>query len=296
MKLEKRIDDIPEDLESLIVEMKSLESNLSLSTCKPKRVISRIIAIKNKIAEIKTKKIIKTNRELSQKVRRGIESIEKSWVLGEAKAATPKFRDRMIKENSRDVSPFFQNEKSRGFSPILSRTMNTSGFLSERSLDDQKDLNQLIQSVKQKEDALDQLAETKRIQENQLDNLISAYKSKLFELEKERDNFLQVKAKAYKEVKKLKEIEEELKRKESNLNSSRGQIQEAEVDIWMNLREKEKNVQEALDKINSEYKEIYKAQENLSKTNTVLKFRSSAINETWNFVKSSLKEFKALQI
>ena len=64
----------------------------------------------------------------------------------------------------------------------------------------------------------------------------------------------------------------------------------------MNLREKEKTVQEALDKINTEYKEIYKSQENLSKTSTVLKFRSSAINETWNFVKLSLKEFKALQI
>jgi hypothetical protein len=272
-----------------------LEKTLDSSSCKPTKVVSRIIAVKNKISEIRTKKTIKLNRELSQKVRRGIESIEKSWVINEAKAATPRVRDRLVKDNSREFSPFVQNEKIRGLSPIFSRTMNTSGFFSERSQDDVKDHSQISLSLKSKEEALDHLTQTKLQKTDELSSLILQYKSKLFDLEQERDSFLKIKAKAFTEVKKLKQLEENLKFKESSL-SSRSFPSEAEEIIWMDLRQKEKNLEEALEKINSEYKNLHKEKQSISKNNSILQFKSSAICETWNFVKSSLKSLKSLNL
>lgn len=294
MKIEKNLEVLPDNLESLKIELQMLENKLKSKCCKPNEVISRILAIKNKISEIRTRKTISRNRELSEKVRRGLDSIEKAWVLTEGKPSTPSLRDQS-NDYMAEMSPIGKLEKSRPISPILSKTVNTSGFLSEIS-DDQRQISLSIRLVKQKEQALDYLNMTRKSKEVQLDSLISEYKKKLSDLEEEHDCILKIKAKTFSEAKKLKDLENNLKKKEYTLNSARDRISEDDEEHWVDLKMKERSLADIQTKLNSELKHLHREKEKFCKVKSVVDYRMKAINEVWPFVKSTLKEFKSLRL
>lgn len=294
VKIEKNLEVLPDNLESLKIELQMLENKLKSKCCKPNEVISRILAIKNKISEIRTRKTISRNRELSEKVRRGLDSIEKAWVLTEGKPSTPSLRDQS-NDYMAEMSPIGKLEKSRPISPILSKTVNTSGFLSEIS-DDQRQISLSIRLVKQKEQALDYLNMTRKSKEVQLDSLISEYKKKLSDLEEEHDCILKIKAKTFSEAKKLKDLENNLKKKEYTLNSARDRISEDDEEHWVDLKMKERSLADIQTKLNSELKHLHREKEKFCKVKSVVDYRMKAINEVWPFVKSTLKEFKSLRL
>lgn len=294
VKIEKNLEVLPDNLESLGIELQIMENKLKSKCCKPNEVISRILAIKNKISEIRTKKTISRNRELSEKVRRGLDSIEKAWVLTEAKPSTPSLKDHN-NDYSAEMSPIGKLDKNRPISPILSKTVNTSGFLSEIS-DDQRHISLSIRLVKQKEQALDYLNMTRISKEAQLDSLISEYKKKLSDLEQEHDCILKMKAKTFSEAKKLKDIEKNLKNKEYKLNSARDRVSEDDEEHWIDLKAKEKSLADTQAKLNSEMKRLHREKEKFCKVKSVVDYRLKAINEVWPFVKSALKEFKSIRL
>lgn len=293
MKIDTKVEILPDNLESLKIELQILENKLKSKSCKPNEIISRILAIKNKISEIRTKKTINRNRELSQKVRRGLDSIEKAWVLTERKPSTPSLRE--SQEYFCDTMNSEKSDKIRSISPIFSKTINTSGFLSEIS-DDQKQMSLSIRSVKQKEEALDYLDLTRKSKEAQLDSLITEYKSKLLDLEQEHEYFLKIKAKTFSEAKKLKEVESQLRREENRISSVRDKVSEDDEEHWVDLKMKEKSLAEVQAKLNSEIKKLYCEKEKICKAKSVIDYRLNAINQVWPFVKSALKEFKSLKL
>jgi len=294
VKIDTKVEILPDNLESLKIELQILENKLKSKSCKPNEVISRILAIKNKISEIRTKKTINRNRELSQKVRRGLDSIEKAWVLTERKPSTPSLKD-SCQEYFYDTMNSEKSDKIRSISPIFSKTINTSGFLSEIS-DDHKQISLSIRSAKQKEEALDYLDLTRKNKEAQLDTLISEYKSKLLDLEQEHEYFLKIKAKTFSEAKKLKEVESQLRKQENRINSARDKISEDDEEHWVDLKMKEKSLAEVQTKLNSEIKKVHLEKEKICKAKSVIDYRLNAINHVWPFVKSALKEFKSLKL
>lgn len=266
------------------------------SKSNPPHVLCKMLSIKSKISDLKTSRVINTNRKLSEKVRSCLTNIEKDWVINENRSISAK-RSYMCNDTSRSYSPISAYSTSRSISPIIftNDTKFSSNLgISHDYIEENEEKQLWVKKLKEKEEALDIITSLKQTQEDQLKKTISEYREKIFGLEEERNDILKLKAKVFAEVRKLKEIENSLKIRENAIRKEPKNSMYGEEDAAYLLTEKNK-ISQLTRKINEDFDLIYHEKIELSKVKTLLTYKHEAVKVIWPEILDLLASYKCIK-
>ncbi|OMJ82500.1 hypothetical protein SteCoe_16787 [Stentor coeruleus] len=283
------------DIDSLNIELLHLEAELKQNPSNPTATVNKILSIKSQISDLKTQKVIKTNRKLSEKVKKSLEKIETDWVINEKKSSTPQRNYICTEGSSKGTSPSNSFSTSRSISPLIFKNQTKTRSLKRIVRPEEpEDKEKIINDLKAKEEALEMLIETKERQENIMKKTIEDYKAKIKELEEERDEIMKIKARTFAQVRKVKDYETRLIKKEEKMNKEKpgiakksyNMVEDDEAIIEL-VKEKSK-VKDNQRRLSKEIDCIQVEKVKISKMQALIDHKHEAIKIIWPKINSLL--------
>lgn len=283
------------DIDSLNIELLHLEAELKQNPSNPTVIVNKILSIKSQISDLKTQKVIKTNRRLSEKVKKSLEKIETNWIINEKKSSTPQRNYICTEGSSKGTSPTNSFNTSRSISPLIFKSPTKTRSLKRIVRPEEpEDKEKIINDLKAKEEALGMLIESKERQENIMKKTIEDYKAKIKELEGERDEIMKIKARTFAQVRKVKDYETRLIKKEEKMNKEKpGVVKKSynmaeDDDAVIELVKEKSKVRDNQRRLSKEIDSLQVEKVKISKMQSLIDHKHEAIKIIWPRINSLL--------